>query len=180
MADASDYQDDGAPQDDGAGESGGTGTREVKDPKNGWQEASGALGQVFPVVQMIMDLVGSIFGCGKSNDQDSHVEYGELAKFDVGNQENWTEEQRQAVQDLQDAGNALNGDYSNLSAMNGVFDTAATAFNREDLTQQFHDLTQQAQDIYNGNENQENENTNEQENENENQDNENENQDLEQ
>ncbi|KAJ3097810.1 hypothetical protein HDU97_004546 [Phlyctochytrium planicorne] len=170
---ADDYQ-----ADDGAGESsGGTATREVKDPKNGWQEASGAIGQVFPILGMIMDLIGEIFGCGKSNDQDSHVEYGDLKSFDVGSQENWTQEQQSAVQDLQDAANALNGDFSNLSQINGVFDHAATAFNREDLTQEFHDLTQQAEHAYN-NENsandventQENEQSNEQENQNENED----------
>ncbi|KAJ3097518.1 hypothetical protein HDU97_004774 [Phlyctochytrium planicorne] len=165
MADNDDYE--GGGDDSGAGNpGGGSETHEVKTPHNGVQRAVGDIQKIAPVLAAVLNIVSEALGCGNSNDPESHVEYGDLPTFDVYSRENWSDEQRQAVQDLQDAANALNGDFSNLSAINPTFENAATAFSREDLAKEFNEATQKAQDHFNSNENS-NDQENEQEHSNE-------------
>ncbi|KAJ3098649.1 hypothetical protein HDU97_003811 [Phlyctochytrium planicorne] len=131
--------------------------------------ASSIVSMAFPEVGMIMNiLTGLLGGCGndQKNEENSNKTHDQqINDYDVQNDERTNEDQKQALQDIKDQYQSLNGDFSQAGRMGPGLQEVGDTFNDPAAGSAMANKAQDLEQSYNETQQNENENQNEQTNE---------------
>ncbi|KAJ3100165.1 hypothetical protein HDU97_002446 [Phlyctochytrium planicorne] len=147
--------------------------------QQGEQMGDMAITMAFPEVGMALMVLDALMGgCDKGNENNENKTADQkIDDYDVDNDENTNDDQKQALRDAKDMYQSMNGDYSQAGRMGPQLEEVGNAFGNPGAGKELSGYANDLQDRYNENQN-ENENENEQENTNEQEENTNENEDL--